>query len=149
MASILTLQSDRVFSDSSVLYSAAYSDHGYANDLITAGIDGHFVLRLSPLVLFETQRNIARKAPHLLSAFQVLATVLAPFLVTPTSGAVRLASRIVHPKDAPIVAGALTARAMYVSTYERRHLLNHAEEIRGALGVLVMTPDEILRALGR
>jgi predicted nucleic acid-binding protein len=144
-----TSQTNRVFIDSSVLYAAAYSVSGRAYDLITLGLRGDVPLSLSPLVLTETVRNITDKAPHVLPAFHALDQVLAPYLVAPSPASVRRAATLIHPKDAPIVAGALAARATYLATYDRRHLLNHAEAIRQALGILVMTPDDILRSLGQ
>ena len=144
MASTPIPLKNRVFSDSSVLYSAAYSTRGYAFELITAGIRGELVLCLSPLVLTETERNIRQKAPHVLSAFQVLAPILSTYLVTPSAASVRRVARLIHPKDAPIVAGALAARSRNLATYDRRHLLNHADEIRASFGLLVMTPDDVL-----
>ncbi len=147
MASTPTSPRTRVFYDSSVLYSAAYSSHGYAFDLIAAGKRGELELSLSPLVLTETERNIRQKAAHVLAAFVLLVHVLSPYLVTPSPASVRRAARLIHPKDAPIVAGARAARAPFLATYDRRHLLNHADEIHAAFGRLVMTPDQILASI--
>jgi len=88
-------------------------------DLITAGIRGELALSLSPFVLTETERNIRQHAPRALSAFQLLVPVLTPYLVNPTIASVRRVARLVHPKDAPIVAGAMRAHPEWTSGTRR------------------------------
>ena len=59
----------RVFLDSSVLFSAAYSSTGSSRDLIREAIRGNLTLVVSPEVLDETQRNLEQKAPHVLGSY--------------------------------------------------------------------------------
>jgi predicted nucleic acid-binding protein len=47
-------------------------------------------------------------------------------------------------KDAPIVASALTARADYLVSYDRKHILSQAAQIQADFGLIVTTPDQIL-----
>ena len=54
---------------------------------------------------------------------------------------------MVAVKDAPIVAAAVHAGAHYLATYDRRHLLSQAEQIRAHFRIATMTPDEVLRAV--
>ncbi len=67
----LRRKSDRtsVFIDSSVLIAAAISPTGSAHDLIGLALRGVIEWYVSTLVLDETQRNLARKAPEALSPF--------------------------------------------------------------------------------
>jgi hypothetical protein len=51
----------KVVIDSSVLIAAAILGTGSARDLIVAGLRGESALEISPLVLEETERNLARK----------------------------------------------------------------------------------------
>ena len=60
---------------------------------------------------------------------------------------VEQAAAVVQLKDAAIVAGAMHAQATFLVTYDRRHLLSHADLIEQVLGVKVMTPQVILDAL--
>ncbi len=143
-----TPPTDRVFLDSTVLFSAAYSSRGRARDLLLAGARGELSLALSDLVLVETERNLAAKAPQALALFQSLRPVLLLYVTNPPLRSLRRAELYVEFKDAAIVAGALTAGARYLATYDRRHLLNYAAEIREGFGLLVMTPDDILTTLG-
>ena len=53
----------KVFIDSSVLFAAALSAKGSARDLTLRSTQGDYALYVSPLVLEEVERNLARKAP--------------------------------------------------------------------------------------
>jgi hypothetical protein len=43
--------------------------------------------------------------------------------------------------DAAIVAGAMAAGARFLATYDRKHLLAMADEIRSAFGIETVAPD--------
>ena len=60
----------RVFIDSSVLFAAAYSNKGYARDLILLGIQKKLQLVISTLVIEETRRNLADFAPETIPALE-------------------------------------------------------------------------------
>lgn len=65
-------------------------------------------------------------------------------LVTPSPALVHDVARIVVSKDAPIVAAAVTARATFLATYDRKHLLRQAALISSQYRVTVAVPDLIL-----
>jgi predicted nucleic acid-binding protein len=67
--------------------------------------------------------------------------------VTPTQAAVEQAAKMIESKDAAIVAAAVAARAQYLATYDRKHLLAKKAEIGEIFGITVATPDEILATL--
>jgi predicted nucleic acid-binding protein len=135
-----------VFVDSSVLVAAAISPKGSARDLVLRGLRGQFALHLSTLVLLETERNLRRKRPAALPAFESFRTALTSAVVDPPLELVQGLLGTVQPKDAPIVAAALHAHAAYLATYDQKHLLTQKDQIRSALGLVVATPDEILSA---
>ena len=142
-----TTRSDSVFLDSSVLFAAAYSARGHARDLLFAGLRQELALALSQLIVTETERNLAKHAPRAVPLFQSLLPVLTPLVVDPSPRMVHRAEQVIHPKDAPIVAGALAARARFLATYDRRHLLSQAEALRAAFRLIIATPDQILAVL--
>ncbi|MGI8828131.1 MAG: PIN domain-containing protein [Chloroflexota bacterium] len=148
MASTPPALPTKVFIDSSVLVATAISVRGSARELLNAGIRGHYELFASQIVLAETERNIALKAPAALPMFRMFEVVFAAGIVHPSKERVLEVARIVELKDAPIVAGAIEAGAQYLATYDRRHLLNAADRIHKAFGVNVETPFAILRASG-
>lgn len=118
---------------------------GSARELLNAGILGDYQIVLSQIVLTESERNIVRKAPAALPLFEFFAETLAPGVVRPSREHVLAVAQIVEVKDAPIVAGAMEAEAIYLATYDQQHLLRRAETIRAAFGIMVATPADILR----
>ena len=135
----------RIFIDSSVLFAAALSPTGGARALIVLGLRGHCELVLSELVLEETRRNLAKKAPAAVAAFELLREALADSIVrSPSKRQVVRAARVVALKDAAIVAAALAGKASHLATHDTKHLLNEADSIRTALGLMVATPGDIL-----
>ena len=137
-------KTNKVFLDSSVLIAAAISRRGAARDLLRRGFRGDLELSVSPLVLEEVERNLARKAPEALPDFRSLRDLLAVQLIEPPKPLVLAVARVVVLKDAPIVAAAVAAT--YLATYDRRHLLRQKDEIKAQFALLVATPDEVLAA---
>jgi predicted nucleic acid-binding protein len=136
-----------VFLDSSVLYAAVFSQTGPARRLILKGLEESIALAISDLVLEETKRNLAEKAPLALPSFTILADLLSPGITNPTKVEVLKAAQIVHLKDAPIVAAAAKAKAEYLATHDVKHLLTHVQAIEQAYGITVLTPADLLRIL--
>ena len=147
MASTLSRRLVRVFLDSSVLIAAAISSRGAARDLLMRGLRTEILLCVSDLVLEESEGNLRLKAPAALPAFQLFRPTLETCVVRPSRARILRVAAAVHVKDAPIVAGAIAARARLLATYDRRHLLNQKDVILSQFGVSVATPDEILALL--
>jgi predicted nucleic acid-binding protein len=130
-----------------VLYAAAFSPTGPARRLILKGLQGSITLCISDLVLEETKRNLTKNAPLALPSFTILAELLSPGLINPTTADVLKAAQVVHLKDAPIVAAAAKAKAEYLATHDVKHLLNHAQAIEAAYGITVIAPAELVNIL--
>jgi len=138
----------RVVVDTSVLFSAVRSPRGFARDLLNAGIDGDVDLIISDVILVETTRNLNKKGTAAeLAFFGDLVTFDAVRLVSHAPELVARVALSVEPKDAPIVAAAITAEASMLATYDRRHLLSRADEIKRLFDIAVMTPEAILSSL--
>lgn len=135
----------KVFVDSSVLFAAALSAKGSARELILHAIKGEFSLYISPLVLEEVKRNLTRKAPAALPAFDSFRNLFT-HIVDPATPLVRRVAEVVEVKDAPIVAAAMTAAVDYLASYDQKHLLKQKDIILTTFGVVVVTPDEVLNA---
>ncbi len=54
----------RIFIDSSMLFSAAYSARGHSRDLRVMAVRGEVILVASHLVLEELRRNRAERRSH-------------------------------------------------------------------------------------
>lgn len=105
------------------------------------------MLAVSDLVLREPERNLAAKAPQALTYFEQFQAAGHVEIVDPPADLVREAAGIVAVNDAPVVAGAVHAKASYLSSYDRKHLLAQAALIQARYGVVVATPDAILKAI--
>lgn len=136
----------RVFIDSSILIAAAISAKGSARDLILCSMRGKLTLYISTLVLEETARNLARKAPVALPAFETLRGLLTNIVDPDTPLVVRVAE-VVEAKDAPIVAAAIKAEVTYLASYDQKHLLRQGDVIQIKFGITVVTPDQALRVI--
>lgn len=135
----------KIFIDSSVLIAAAISSTGSARDLIMKSFHNKLEVVISDLVIAETQKNLANKAPQALPVLQLFLGALNPEVVSPTKTSVLKASEVVELKDAPIVAGATYSKADYLVTFDRKHLLQHKREIKAILKVKVVTPNELIK----
>lgn len=114
----------RLFIDSSVLFSAAYSSRGYARDLIIMAAREEVILVISPLVLEETRRNLEESAPETVVVFDLLVQTIPFEFITPSKEEVLDAAGVVVLKDAPIVAAAKSSRVYILVTMDRKHLLD-------------------------
>jgi predicted nucleic acid-binding protein len=147
MVSIPLIGTPRVFVDASVLFAASRSPSGFARDLIVAGMRGQITLALSPFVIEETRRNLSQKAPGALPLFEAFLAPGVMDIVEPSAALVEQVATVIALKDAPIVAGAIEARAALVATYDRKDLVSKRQEILAAFGVTMATPKEILADL--
>ena len=130
----------RVFVDSSVLIAAALSSTGSAHDLMQIGADRRAVLVISSFVKDEVERNVARKGqdrlPQLRHVFDAC-----PFeMCEPSPALVASEATLVEPKDAEIVAAAVTGDVDFLVTYDAKHLLAQAVDIEARHGFVVCTP---------
>jgi predicted nucleic acid-binding protein len=135
----------RALIDSSVLMASVLSVTGAAYDLLEAGRQGRIALVVSTYVLREVERNLNRKAPRGLAAFSERRVELE--IVDPLVELVADVARDIEAKDAPIVAAALSAHAEYLVTYDRRHLLAHADLIRQHFQIETVEPAVLMTRL--
>jgi predicted nucleic acid-binding protein len=106
----------RVFIDSSVLFSAAYSSKGYARDLIVIAARADIRLVISSLVMEETRRNLADFAPEVLPALEQIFDSIDFEIINPSKADVIEAAKIVALKDAAILAAVKIAQVdMFVT----------------------------------
>lgn len=134
----------KVFIDSSVLIAAAISPTGSARDLIKKSLRSELKIIVSDLVLEETERNLTNKAPKALPALRFFLEILNPEIVSPNKSLILKAAKIIDVKDVPIVAGAISSKADYLVSFDRKHLLQYKREIKKSFKITVVTPDEIL-----
>ena len=131
----------RLFIDSSVFFSAAYSAKGHSRDLVLMAAQGEVLLVVSDLVIEEVRRNLEQSAVQVLPVFDYLLEILPIEIINPTRDEVIEAARIVEIKDAPIVAAAKKARVDMLITLDKKHLLGKPDVAEYA-GLPVVTPQD-------
>jgi predicted nucleic acid-binding protein len=140
VADAIPVEPIRAFTDSSMLFTASISGSGPALSVFRVAQRGRLVLFASPYALGEAERSLYRKNPGGPRAFWELRDQLS--LVDPSPELTDQVAREIEAKDAAIVAGAIVARASYLVTYDRRHLLSKAEQIRQWYGIETIMPME-------
>jgi len=100
----------KVFLDTSALIAGVVSASGAAREVLRLGEARVIDLVVSRQVLTEGDRNIATKLPTVLADYRMLLEHLGLQIVEdPSAQGVREAARVIHHKDAPILAAARQA----------------------------------------
>lgn len=94
----------------------------------------------------ETERNLMATVPQALPTLAAVRSTNGVRSAEPSDILVREAATVVVAKDAPIVAGAVEARADDLATNDRKHLLAQAGANSARYGGAVATPDTIIAA---
>lgn len=138
----------KVFLDTSALIAGIVSTRGAAREVLRlceAWVVEPFVSRQ---VLTEADRNLSAKVPPLVPDYRHLIQHMAPTLLDdPTRAEVAKAARIIHRKDAPILAAAINGEVDYLITWNTRHF--HTPSVREAVRFRIVTPGEFLEEFRR
>ena len=136
----------RVFLDTNVLFSGAYSALGASRRLFDGAARGQFQPVVSRTVLDELVRNLRNKAARALPVWEkIFREVSFEIAVEPARREIDRWLRKGLGSDAPIIAAALLARVDYFCTGDRRVLKRGR---RGDLGGLeIISPAALLRLL--
>ena len=135
----------RLFLDANILFSAAYRDGSPVEVLFAAARSERCALVASGFAVEEARRNIATKKPDRIEALEMLLCQVT-LSREPTAAAVEDATKHgVPPKDAPILAAAVLARADVLVTGDRTHF-GHLYGLK-VDGVLVLTTAMVLELM--
>ncbi len=135
----------RVFLDANVLFTAACSPNGLSSLLIEIGASGRFALLTSQLAVIEARRNLEVKRPNALPRLDRHLRVVETVTEPGPRDVDRLTPDALAPKDRPILAAAIVARATHFITGDRGDFGPWIGG-RGELPLLVMTPRQFLAA---
>lgn len=136
----------RLFFDASVLIAGSHSVTGASSLILRACQVGGFQACASIAVLKEAETNIKADLPHatLLRFYSLLAEVPWEIGPLPSRKAIEPYESTVALKDAHVLASAITCRAGFLLTLDKKHLLNEA--VRGAgLPLAVVSPGEFVQ----
>lgn len=133
----------RVFLDANVLFSAAKSD-GAVRELLHRLVRAGHVLCADTYVVEEARRNLLRKGPAALQAFE---TLLLPVEVASFRSAElpRAVADGINPKDRPVFAAAVALRCDALVTGDRTHFGALYGQV--LLGVRIESPRSLAERL--
>ncbi|MCZ7627110.1 MAG: PIN domain nuclease [Candidatus Methylomirabilota bacterium] len=138
----------KVFLDTSALIAGIVSATGAAREALRLCEAGVVEPLVSRQVLTEADRNLSAKLPALVSGYRHLMRQMSPTLLEdPTRAEVARAAQIIHRKDAPILAAAISGEADYLITWNTRHF--HAPSVMRVVRFRIVTPGEFLEEFRR
>ncbi len=104
----------------------------------------------SRMVLLEAERNIAKKLGDnpLLRFYETLGRLRLEVIPDPTSIEIEAQTRIIHPKDAHVLAAATKGGVDVLLTLDRKHFMTRTV-LEAGLSFAILTPGDFLRRLVR
>lgn len=134
-----------IFLDSSALIAGAISESGAAHVLLNLGESQDIVLTVSELVIIETERAMAKKAPGNLNDLRSLIKSSNLRIVdNPSKEKVKANLYLINdPNDVPILLAAMKAKVDYLATHNRRHFLDDPK-VAEISGLRIGTPGDVL-----
>ncbi len=134
-----------VFLDSSALIAGIVSGEGAARVLLLLGEDEKIVLSVSEQVIWEVERNLARKLPRVLPfAREMILSAHVRIVRNPSPEDVQSClDWISHAAGVPILVAARQARVDFLATLNTRRFLNGPEVARKS-ELCVGTPGDAL-----
>ena len=134
-----------IFLDSSALIAGAISESGAAHVLLNLGEIQDIVLTVSELVIFESERSMAKKSPGNLNDLRRLIKSSNLRIVdNPSDKEVEANLYLINdPNDVPILLAAMKAKVDYLATHNRKHFLDDPK-VAERSGIKIGTPGDVL-----
>ena len=133
----------KVFLDTSAIIAGLNSPTGAAGVLVSFCMTGNIEAIISTQVIEEAERNITKKFPRLLPAWQSFLLIPPTVTSNPTIRQIRIARKLIPTDDAPILASALKARPDAFVTWNTRDFMRPGLEKN--LPFAVFTPGDFLK----
>ena len=134
----------RVFLDTSALIAGLASPTGASNVILSLAEAQLVTLVVSEEVLVEAERNLQEKLPRAIPEYRrFLAACPLEKATAPPVAEVTATAQIIHPKDAPILAAAMSLGADYLVTLNRKHFLDDPD-VASRAGLHIGTPGDFL-----
>ena len=134
-----------IFLDSSALIAGAISESGAAHVLLNLGESQDIVLTVSELVIIESERSMAKKAPSNLNDLRSLIKSSNLRIVdNPAKEEVEANLYLINdPNDVPVLLAAMKAKVDYLATHNRRHIFDDPK-VADISGLRIGTPGDVL-----
>lgn len=136
----------KVFLDANVLFAASYSPTGGSAEVINRAKENKLILYSSRLAVKEAERNLRRKASEMeLDRFYRIFEEAKVTLVDAAKKAAKdQFADLIGEKDAPILASAIKAKAKFLITLDRKHLLTPKVQ-KAKLPIKIITPGQLIQ----
>jgi len=130
----------RVFVDADVLFAgaAAPTEHGASLTILRMAEITLIDAVASQQVVAEAERNLARKLPPALPAFQVIVSRCLRLVADPTRKELAPFEGLADPADLPILCAAVREGCPWLATFNARHFRP------GHPGVQVLRPGDLV-----
>ena len=135
----------RVFLDTSAILAGLNSPTGAAGVILAACFSCDLVAIISPQVIEETERNIAKKFPKLNEGWASFLLIPPEITPPPSFSEVRRAYKILATSDTPILASAIKALPDVLITWDIHDFLN--DRVRKAVSFPILLPGEFVHRL--
>ena len=107
--------------DADVVIAGLFSTSGASHAILVLGEVGLLRIVLPAAAIEEVRRNLGKKLPEALPAFESFLASRFVETSTPTSADTKRARPLAHDKDVPIMAAALAANSAILGTHNTRH----------------------------
>lgn len=135
----------KIFLDSSVVIAACGSRNGASHAVIVMAEIGLFKAVISEQVVIECDRNINKKLPAALPILKQILNMINPEIVPdPSTTESSQWENIIEPKDAPILAAALSAKADRLLSLNTKDFTSF---VAAQSGLTIQTPSEFIQEI--
>ena len=138
----------KVFLDANVYFAGFLSSQGASALVLQLARRKKIQVIATQLVLHEADRNLRKKtSPQTLKSFhRFLQETKIQIQPAVDDKSLRKYESLIHPKDVPVIAAAVEAKADYLITLDRRHFLT--EKIQSEVKrIKMITPGDFIREL--
>lgn len=134
----------KVFIDANVWIAGAASPKGGARRILDWGEEKLVQVFTSQQAFQEARNNVIKKLPRALPAFERLIKATNPRVVRqPSQRRIVEVEKLIHPKDAPILAAAIKGNVDYFVTLDKRHFMKPS--VQKAVSFPILLPDEFVK----
>ncbi len=128
-----------VLLDSSVLFSAIYSNKGHARDLIVLAEQRQISLIISEYIYAEVQKNFQKKATGLVPLLdQFIQIVPIQVVKNPPKKLLKEVGTYIHQKDASIVAAAIDQNVDFLVSFDQKDLVQNKMALSSSVVKIVL-----------
>ncbi len=135
----------KVFLDSSAVIAGIISSTGAARVLLVMSENGQIETFISEQVITESERSMAKKAPHSLPEFrQTIKDARLKIVHNPTQREIEENLYLIADRDdVPILLAAMKTNVDYLVTHNRKHFLDDPK-VAERSGLKIGTPGDVL-----